>query len=59
MNEFECPLCGAANEVPNHVEKFNCSCCDVTILISPDADFVNGMWRDQTKLTPVKHLTTK
>jgi hypothetical protein len=50
MNELECPCCGNWLELRDFQVQIDCPTCQESWIVDVDADFVDGMWRDRTKL---------
>ncbi len=50
---YECPVCGEDVSVHPVVDKITCSHCQTWLAVNPDADYVNGIWRDCTTLTVI------
>ncbi len=50
QREYECPDCGEPVNVLDFVEIVTCPECQCTFDVVGDAEFVDGLWRDRTKL---------
>ena len=53
MRTYECPNCGDDIEVRDKerlAESVSCSSCKTFFGVDTDAEFLDGMWRDRTKL---------
>lgn len=50
MNEKECPNCGEAIDILDRPIQANCRECGRVFNIDYDGEFVDGLWRDRTKL---------
>jgi len=53
--EYDCPNCGTPISIPEEClttvdDTCQCSECGSRFVIGYDADFVDGVWRDLTKL---------
>jgi len=52
---YECPCCGEWIEILPTTEKiFNCPWCNEKLRVSRDAEFVDGLWHDRTKLVTAR-----
>lgn len=49
--EYPCPYCGDACEVDDNDIDGSCLSCGTIYKVNRDAEFVDGMWKDLTKLT--------
>lgn len=52
-HEMECPDCGELIEMPDFPVQVTCLECQNDWLVDTDCEFVDGCWRDRTKLVPV------
>jgi DNA-directed RNA polymerase subunit RPC12/RpoP len=50
--EYSCPACSDDVTVGDNQEVVRCPSCEVRLLVSRDAEFRDGSWRDLTTLTP-------
>lgn len=58
MNEIECPKCGELLELPDFAIQVTCPDCQETWNVDHDAEFIDGMWRDRTKLFATREVRT-
>jgi hypothetical protein len=56
--EHTCPVCDEPNLCSVSATWFRCLACKSEIEICPDAEYVDGMWRDKTTLRPLNEPTT-
>jgi Zn finger protein HypA/HybF involved in hydrogenase expression len=52
--ELECPKCEEWIEISTSFGEITCPECNASWTIDTDAEFVDGQWRDLTKLHPIK-----
>ncbi len=50
---YECPKCHDHVLVKEHQTQIKCPFCRALLVVEHDADMVNGMWVDLTKLTVI------
>ena len=50
MKEYECPVCGEWNDIDEFQIQCECLNCQNSLIVNRDAEFVDGAWRDRTKL---------
>jgi hypothetical protein len=48
--DYPCPLCGADVPVSSEVNAVYCPQCQVRLAVDHNAEFIDGMWIDQTQL---------
>lgn len=48
--EYECPTCGEWIDIGDFQSEGDCLDCQEHFIVSADGEFVDGMWRDRTKL---------
>lgn len=51
IREYPCPHCEDEIEVDGNETSRTCKSCGQIYHVNYDAEFVDGMWRDLTKLT--------
>lgn len=49
--EYECPCCGAELKVEDGANSVYCKECGTSLRYNPDAEFIDGQWRDLSTLT--------
>jgi hypothetical protein len=56
MHELECPVCGRWNDIDDFQIQVDCTECQSSLIVDRDAEFINGSWRDRTKLLVVESM---
>ena len=47
---YECPTCGQEIDIGDFQIQGDCLDCQEPFLVETDGEFVDGMWRDRTRL---------
>ena len=50
---IDCPRCGEEKEIDSDQEVFQCANCKIKFEISFDFEFVDGQWRNASKLREI------
>jgi DNA-directed RNA polymerase subunit RPC12/RpoP len=61
VQEYPCPNCGEWLDIDLHKSDggLHCTECQEFLIVSEDGEFVNGAWRDRTKLIQVNQKNGK